>query len=505
MRTPDEITTALRAQWTLLRAGRGRIIALTAAALAVLLLGLLPALTNFSSCSEGTVEVACPTDPIGPDGAPVSDEFFFAHVPLGERGVITARMTGLTGTITYPPPDHDQIVSGVVPWAKAGLIVKDGTGQGSDYAALLMTGAHGVRLQHSYRHDTAGRPGGVSAQQPRWLRLTRDGDTVIGEESVDGTAWTRVGTARLPGLPATVEVGLFATSPGDLTLREIGLGGHVGEVRFTQAVGTFDHVTVDGAPVTGWRRDVVGNLGNTDWEKYHRPAGLVEENGALSVTGSGDIGPIGSMGSARPESTLLGLVVALIVVIVAGARFGVGASGRLIAARAAALGGVVLAGGLAVAGLTLTAGMLLMQHQDVPVVPLGPLTGLRVAAGTAALLAGAAGLAVAFGALFRRAWIAATAGIALVVLPYLMGVVPLIPEEVTSWLLRLTPAGGFAMLQTVVAYPQVTMHYAPYAGYFPLPGWAGLVVVGGYAVLAVLLAVRLRRTAGADTAPVDFR
>ncbi|MFC7758915.1 hypothetical protein ACFQY4_13670 [Catellatospora bangladeshensis] len=375
-----EITTALRAQWAVLRAGRGRIIALAAAALAVLLLGLLPALTNLSSCSEGTVEVQCPTDPIGPDGAPVSDQSFFAHVPLGERGVITARMTELTGTITYPPPNHDQIVSGVVPWAKAGLIVKDGTGQGSDYAALLMTGAHGVRLQHSYRHDTAGRPGGVSPDQPRWLRLTRDGDTVTGEESADGTAWTRVGTARLPGLPATVQVGLFATSPGDLTLREIGLGGHVGEVRFTQAVGVFDHVTIDGAPVTGWQRDTVGELGHTDWEKYHRPAGLVEENGVLSVTGSGDIGPIGSMGSTRPESTLLGLVVALIVVIVAGARFGVGAAGRVIAARAAALGGLVLAGGLAVAGLTLTAGTLLMQHKGLPVAPLGPLTGLRVAA-----------------------------------------------------------------------------------------------------------------------------
>lgn len=503
MRTPGEITTALRAQWAVLRAARGRLIALAAVALAVPLLGLLPALTGFSSCSVGTVEVECPRDPVGPDGAPVSDLFFFAHRPLGEHGVITARMTELTGTITYPPPDHDEIVSGVVPWAKAGLIVKDGTGQGSDYAALLMTGAHGVRMQHSYRHDVAGLPGGVSPQQPRWLRLTRDGDTITGEESADGTAWTRVGTALLPGLPATVQVGLFATSPGDLTLREIGLGGHVGEVRFTQAVGVFDHVTVDGAPVTGWQRDVVGELGHTDWEKYHRAAGLVEENGTLSVTGSGDIGPVGSEGSTRPDTTLLGLVVALLVVIVVGARFGAAASGRVIAARAAALGGLVFTGGLVVAGIALTAGMLLLQHKGLPVVPLGPFTGLRVAAGAATLLAGAAALAVALGALCRRAWVAALAGVALVVLPYLLGAVPLLPEEVTSWLLRLTPAGGYAMLQTVVAYPQVTMHYAPYAGYFPLPGWAGLAVVAGYAVLAVLLAVRIRRPAGTDF--VDFR
>ncbi|MFC7758914.1 hypothetical protein ACFQY4_13665 [Catellatospora bangladeshensis] len=91
------------------------------------------------------------------------------------------------------------------------------------------------------------------------------------------------------------------------------------------------------------------------------------------------------------------------------------------------------------------------------------------------------------------------------VVPYLLSVVPLLPEQVTSWLLRLSPAGGYAMLQTVVAYPQVTMHYAPHAGYLPLPGWAGLAVLGGYAVLAVLLAVRLRPPAGTDPTVVDFR
>ena len=56
-------------------------------------------------------------------------------------------------------------------------------------------------------------PATVSAASPRWLRLTRSGDTLTGYESADGTHWTEVGTARLAGLPATVQVGLFVASP----------------------------------------------------------------------------------------------------------------------------------------------------------------------------------------------------------------------------------------------------------------------------------------------------
>ncbi|WP_179851853.1 hypothetical protein [Streptomyces sp. Ag109_G2-15] len=70
---------------------------------------------------------------------------------------------------------------------------------------------------------------------------------VTGYESADGERWAKVGTARLSGLPRTVQVGLFATSPGDLTLRRVGLGGATEEVRLTQAGGVFDHVGLKGA------------------------------------------------------------------------------------------------------------------------------------------------------------------------------------------------------------------------------------------------------------------
>ncbi|MEU3650947.1 hypothetical protein AB0E59_46860 [Lentzea sp. NPDC034063] len=434
-------TELLRREWTAFRTP-GRLISLAVAALSVIALGLLFA---------------------GDTSSGVGDRFWFRHQDLGRDGSITIRMTSMTGTITYPPPGHDQIVAGLVPWAKAGIIVKDGLRQGSRYAALAMTGSHGVRFQHDYVHDVAGS----ADRTPRWLRLTRSGDTITGSESADGEQWHVVGTAELTGLPETVQVGLFATSPGDLTLRETGLGGAIEQVRFTQAVGVFDHVSVQGG--TGsWDSGPVGEMNHTDWEKFHNASGVVEKDGIVTVSGTGDIGPIGENGARGVEKALAGLVIALIIVLVVAARYGARASGQVIAVRAAVVGAATFVTGL------------------VAVAPL--LTGVRVTVGVAAVLALCAVFGYGLGVWLRRGWAAILVGLALVAVPYAVTAVPLLPDDVTDWLLRLTPAAGFAVKQTVVEYPQVTAHYAPSAGYFPLPGWAGFAVLCAYTVLVLWLA-----------------
>jgi hypothetical protein len=88
----------------------------------------------------------------------------------------------------------------------------------------------------------------------------------------------------------------------------------------------------------------------------------------------------------------------------------------------------------------------------------------------------------------RRGWAAILIGLALVAVPYAVTAVPLLPDEIADWLLGLTPAAGFAVKQTVVEHPQVTAHYAPSAGYFPLPGWAGFAVLCAYTALVLWLA-----------------
>src|SRR5262245_61868759 len=278
----DRFARLLRAEWTKFRASRGRVMGMVVAALLIALLGLLAAAGIHYEGPNSNVRLSVP---VGPGGEAVTDRFYFLHQPLAGDGSITARVTSLTGIITYPPPNHDQIVENVVPWAKAGVIVKDGTQPGSAYAAVMLTGSHGVRLQYNFTEDIAGRPGGASAESPRWLRLTRSGDAITGHESTDGAQWTEVGTAHLAGLPATVQVGLFVTSPGDVTASE-------GAKRFTQATAVFDHVGLEGNTTGRWVREEVGADGlKTDWERFHRPARVEESSGAFTVTGSGDIAP----------------------------------------------------------------------------------------------------------------------------------------------------------------------------------------------------------------------
>jgi hypothetical protein len=490
-------TELLRREWTAFRRP-GRLIALAVAALTVIALGLLVAFGNHVSCDG-----PCPAAPVADDGSVVSDKFWFLHRDMGREGSVTVRMTSMTGTITYPPPNHDQIVPGLVPWAKAGIILKDGVRQGSPYAALMMTGSHGVRFQYDYTHDVAGSAGGVSEQSPRWLRLTRSDDTITGAESADGRQWHTVATVKLDGLPDAVQIGLFATSPGDLTLRTVGLGGAIEEVRFTQAVGVFDTVAVEGGATGAWDSDSVGEMNHTDWEKYHHASGAVEKDGIVTVSGTGDIGPHSDEGARSVEKILPGLAVALIIVLIVAARFGARkaretASQRVIAARAAVVGAATFVTGLVAVGGVLPVGIAILKGNGIPVQPVPALTGARVILGVAAVLALCAVLTYGLGAWLRRGWATILIGLSLVALPYTITAVPLLPDEVSEWLLRLTPAAGFAVQQTMVEFPQVTAHYAPSAGYFPLPGWAGLAVLCTYTVIVIRIAVGRKPAADTD-------
>lgn len=425
-----------------------RLLSLAAAALVVIGAGLLAAYANRVSCD-------------GPCPAPLAegaDQFWFYHRDLGPSGSITVRLTSMTGTVTYPPRP------GLVPWAKTGIIVKDGVRPGSPYAALLRTGSHGVRFQHNFKHD-------VAAGEGNWLRLTRSGDTITGAQSADGRQWHTVGAATLAGLPATAQVGLFATSPGALTV----LRGGVQQSRFTQAVGAFDNVALTGSDGAAWRSEPVGEANATDWEKYHHASGAVEQDGVITVSGTGDIGPVSDQGALTVRSLLPGLPLALIILLLLGARPG----WQL---RSLAL--AVFLTGLVSVGVTVVAGLAVLRAHDIPVQPLSLLTGARVVVGLAAVLALCAVLAQGLTRWTRRPWLASVIALVLVGVPYLLTALPLLPDAASEWLLRLTPAAGFAVQQTLVEYPQVIAHYAPSGGYFPLPWWGGLAILMAYVTAA---------------------
>jgi hypothetical protein len=443
---------------------------------------------------------------VGPDGEAVEDKFYFVYQPLARNGSITARLISMTGEFAYLPPNANPNVPsivlrpGVQPWAKAGVIIKASTTQGSPYAAMMMTGSHGVRMQDNFTHDLAGLAGGVSAESPRWLRLTRLGDMLSGYESIDGTQWTRVGTAQLAGLPTTVQVGLFVTSPCAPTVGE-GEGG----CRFAQATAVFDHVSLQGeAPRGAWSRDDVGVARNANGTPHH-PGSLVESGGTFTVTGNGDIAPLGAGGSRTIELTLRGVVAGLLVVIVMAVLFVTAedpagririperASSerwRVLGASALVLGLVTFMTQLVAAVVAVQLGKRIMLSNG-GVLPVNPLIELRIMVGTAAAVAVTAVFALALGALFRRRVVAVTVSVALMIVPFLLAVANLPPLGMSQWLLRLTPAAGFAIQQSIPAYPQVADIYTPQAGYYPLAPWVGFAVLCGYTVVALGLAILL--------------
>jgi alpha-N-acetylglucosaminidase len=104
------------------------------------------------------------------------------------------------------------------PWARAGLVVRsDLSVPGSTgYADLAVTPDHGCDFMwDSDGNGTLDRyttSGGFTAGGPVHLRITRDGDTVTGWCSQDGTGWVVVGSAPLSGAAPAEDAGLMFTA-----------------------------------------------------------------------------------------------------------------------------------------------------------------------------------------------------------------------------------------------------------------------------------------------------
>ena len=501
----------LHAEWTKFRTVRGWVIAMIVAALATVGFGLL----GQDSC--GTVNNAACTVPLGPGGEAVADSFYFVRQPLAGDGSITVRITSLTGLIPNPSAGgHVQagsyqntagLHSGVEPWSKAGIIIKESTSQGSAYAAMMVTGTHGVRMQYDYTADIAGLPDAVSAASPRWLRLTRSGDTITGYDSADGTAWTKVGTATLPGLAPTVQAGLFAASPLYSHTVSASLGASAVTGGPTLATAALDHVGLRGHWAGRWSGV---DIGGQNGMYPARPGSFRQSDGRFTVTGSGDIAPdvpgTAGSGGIGIGQALIGTFAGLIVVVVVGTMFitaeyrrglirtTLTASprrGQVLAAKAAVTGLATFAVGLIATAVALPVEEHHMRQGGSFIDPVSTLTDVRLIAGTAALLAVAAILALAIGTVIRRSAVAVTLAIVVTVVPYILTTV--LPAGLSQWLLRVTPAAGFAVQQAYPKYPQLGIDYATASGYYPLAPWAGFAVLCAWAAAALGLAIFLLR------------
>jgi ABC-type transport system involved in multi-copper enzyme maturation permease subunit len=487
------------AEWTKFRTVRGWVTAVLVT-IAAITAFVFVAIGGGQSCVGPAGPAACPAQPTGPGGEPVQDVFYFAHQPVTGDGTITAQVTSLTGQVLN---GANQLAPGLQPWSKTGIIIKASTSQGSAYAAMMVTGSNGVRMQWDYVNDTPGLTGGVSVSAPRWLRLMRDGGTISGYDSADGRHWTLVGTATLPGLTSTVQAGLFA------------VGGTDPSGNMSHAVGVFRHIELSW-PAAGWTGTNVGGAGPDGAAPL--PGTLRQSAGTVTVAGFGDITPaVGNTYGGSGQSlqrALDGTLFGLIPLIVVAAMFitveyrrglihvsltAAPRRGTLLAAKAVVIGAIGFVAGLVAATLALAVGTPLLLRAGPLAWPVSFFTEARMVVGTGALLAVAAMLALAIGAITRRSVPAVATVIVLIVLPYLLAANPLPQPQGSAdsvgptWPLQFTPAAALSVQQAVPRFHQLMATYSLNNEYYPLTPWAGLAVECAWAAAALALAYYLLR------------
>ena len=171
----DGFAQLLRAEWTKFRTVRGWVIGMIVAALVTLHRAVRrqcqQQLVRSVRRRPGQTGLAGRANvPVGPGGEAVTDSFYFVHQPLAGNGSITVRVTSLTG---LHPGERQRQARAARPTRARPHALGQGRDHhqgehqaGSAYAAMMVTGGHGVRMQYNYTHDTAGLPGAVSAASP---------------------------------------------------------------------------------------------------------------------------------------------------------------------------------------------------------------------------------------------------------------------------------------------------------------------------------------------------
>jgi ABC-2 family transporter protein len=488
----------MRAEWTKLRSVRRWVLAMAAVVL------LSVGFSLFSASASGTNVNDYPNFVVGPDGRPVSDQFGFVHQAMSGDGGITARVVSQDNS-------HE--------WAGAGLMVKDGVTSGSRYAAIMVTPAHDVLLSANFSTNLSARDGSGS---PRWLRLTRAGDSVTGYQSTDGAVWREVGTVDVGGLPATVEIGLFVSSPEAVKVERRAGGTSVAE-HPTVGKATFDNVRIESAqpPASRWTGENVhhppppnlpeaaGNPGEPDPQVAAKKRGpdvpsWSESNGVFTVSGSGAIG------TREPpddvvQAALFGVFAGIIVIAALGVLFMTSEfkrglirttfaasplRGRVLAAKALVLGVTAFGLGLVASVASFLLGLPLLRDGGFappafPTPSLAEWPVLLAVVGTAAFVALVALFGLGVGAILRHSAGAISAVLVLLILPTFVAI--MLPTTAALWLMRLTPAGGFAIQR---AKPPTDWLAEPWSWIGP---WAGIGGVCAYAAVALVAGAWLLR------------
>ena len=132
-----------------------------------------------------------------------ADSFHFVYKILNGNATIVARVATQQNTD---------------PWAKTGVMIRETLAAGSKQALMALTPGNGLTFQR--RLTTGGlstSTAGGAATAPYWVKLVRNGNTLTGYMSADGTNWIAVGSATIT-MGANVYVGIADTSHNNALL-----------------------------------------------------------------------------------------------------------------------------------------------------------------------------------------------------------------------------------------------------------------------------------------------
>jgi hypothetical protein len=181
-----------------------------------------------------------------------SDQFNFAHEGLTGNGTIVARVTSLTNTNA---------------WAKAGVMLRDGTTANAAFVDMVVTPGNGVAFQ--WRVSAGAAPGdthitGITA--PIWVKLTRSGSSFAGYYSTDGVTWKQIGSTKTITMGSTVQAGLAVTAHNNTMLATATFTNVMVQAGFTTALSQAGWVASASSTESGGspQNAIDGNLG-TRW------------------------------------------------------------------------------------------------------------------------------------------------------------------------------------------------------------------------------------------------
>ena len=190
--------------------------------------------------AAGSFSVAAGVYTVQGDGTDIwgnADQFHYVYMPLSGDGQMTARVVSMTNTNS---------------WAKAGVMVRESLEAGARHAMEVVTPGNGIDFQYrTILNGSSGNTGGAPGSAPYWVRIVRQGTSLIGYYSSNGTNWTAHNSVAI-SMAQNVYIGLCLTS-------------HSGGVLCTAQ---FDNVSTAGA-VGGDLKDKMLGVNASLWTRIN--------------------------------------------------------------------------------------------------------------------------------------------------------------------------------------------------------------------------------------------